>query len=635
MSDTDGTSPSASGGCADGDDPAVVSSPFFDRLPDPALRYSFADGEPIVAAANSAFESSFDYCAEGIVGDPLVDLVVPGDGDGVDDRLAARIRSGERVDTSIHVQSPAGCRPFQLRTVRLQERAPAEWAAIYTDRTAEKRREQYESLVETVGDPMYVLDANGVVQEVNHAMETLLGRPRDDIVGRHPRAFMPKDSVRRGVELIEAILADPDRETTTFELDVERADGSTIECADTLAVVTDETGNFRGSVGVVRDVTERKRYERTFAALQRTTRDFLTASTVEETIEIAVTAAESVLELPLATVHRYDPETDTLRPTVLTDEFLTLYNTTYERFTFDRGEGLTGGAFADGESRAYEDIRSEPALARENPKVRSVMLFPLSDHGLLFLGSMEVDAFDHVDQYFAEILAATTEAALDRAVRHDELQSREVRLERQNDRLESFASVVSHDLRNPLNVAEGYLDLAKTDGDDAIEHIERAEAALDRIGTLIDDLLSLAREGKRVDDPVPVDLDAIVHEAWDTVADDPATLVVNSVPDVAGDRSRLRQLFENLFVNAVEHGPSDVTVTVGTYEEEGTVAGLYVADDGPGIDPEIADSVFEWGFTTDTTGTGFGLAIVAEIAEAHGWDVDLVAEDGARFEFRF
>ncbi|KAB1193409.1 PAS domain-containing protein [Haloferax sp. MBLA0076] len=213
---------------------------------------------------------------------------------------------------------------------------------------------------------------------------------------------------------------------------------------------------------------------------------------------------------------------------------------------------------------------------------------------------------------------------------------RERRLKRQNDRLEEFASVVSHDLRNPLTVARGYLELAHETGDD--EYFERVEDAHDRMETIIEDLLTLARQGETLTDVSPVALRTVAHEAWSSVAVGDATLDVRTETTVVADRGRLRQLFENLFRNAVEHGTTTergaggdaVTVTVGQRDD-----GFYVEDDGPGIPEPEREDVFERGYTTHEDGTGFGLPIVKSIAEAHGWSVSLTSSSagGARFEF--
>jgi signal transduction histidine kinase len=209
-------------------------------------------------------------------------------------------------------------------------------------------------------------------------------------------------------------------------------------------------------------------------------------------------------------------------------------------------------------------------------------------------------------------------------------------LERQNERLDRFASVVSHDLRNPLNVAQGRIDLALEVGPDdaeAFEHLEAADRALDRMEELIADVLTLARQGQPIDETEPVRLSDVCEAAWEVIDAGDSTLSIESDVAFTADPERLRQLLENLFRNSVEHGGEDVSVTVGDLDDG---EGFYVADDGPGIPEEDREDVFEYGHTTITDGTGFGLAIVSEIAEAHDWEVSVTdaAGGGARFEVK-
>ena len=225
-----------------------------------------------------------------------------------------------------------------------------------------------------------------------------------------------------------------------------------------------------------------------------------------------------------------------------------------------------------------------------------------------------------------------------------ERKQREHELERQNRRLDDFASVVSHDLRNPLMVAEDRLELLREVCDEEhTEHIDAVERAHGRMEMLIDDLLTLSRNGRPVDDVEQVDIEEAAEECWQNVETGDADLVTDTNGKIRCDRNRLGQLLENLIRNAVEHGSTDnptesddavghggnVTVTVG-----GTEEGFYVADDGSGIPEDERADVFESGYTTSHEGTGFGLSIVESIAEAHGWRIDMKeGEDGgARFE---
>jgi PAS domain S-box-containing protein len=195
-----------------------------------------------------------------------------------------------------------------------------------------------------------------------------------------------------------------------------------------------------------------------------------------------------------------------------------------------------------------------------------------------------------------------------------ELKRRERDLEAKNERLDRFASLVSHDLRNPLQAATTRLELARER--DEPEHLDHVEENLARMDRLVTDILNLARQGEAVTDPEPVAVDDLAVRAWAAVDHGTATLVAETGATLDADPDRLVQLFENLFRNAIEHAGTEATVRIGLLPDD---TGFYVEDDGPGVPPDERESVFEMGYTTRETGTGFGLAIVREIAEAHGW----------------
>ena len=201
-------------------------------------------------------------------------------------------------------------------------------------------------------------------------------------------------------------------------------------------------------------------------------------------------------------------------------------------------------------------------------------------------------------------------------------------LEAQNERLDEFVGIVSHDLRNPLTVAKGRLELAREEC--SSDHLARAADAVDRSQALVADLLTLARENRELDSTAPVDLADLARQSWETVETEAATLETDVSRRIRAEESRLQQVFENLYRNAVEHGGEDVTVRVG-----GVPDGFYVADTGSGIPAAQREDVFDAGYSTSDDGTGFGLRIVEQAAEAHGWAVTVTESDsgGARFEF--
>ena len=202
-------------------------------------------------------------------------------------------------------------------------------------------------------------------------------------------------------------------------------------------------------------------------------------------------------------------------------------------------------------------------------------------------------------------------------------------MQRQRDQLEEFTRVVSHDIRNPLGIVEGYLDMAERTGDP--EHFRRCRDAVDRMESLIDDLLFLTREGRTIGGREEIGLAALADESWSFVSAGGAALEVDTDRVLIGDWSRLQQVFENLFRNAVEHGGADVTARVGDLPDG---SGIYVEDDGVGIPEDERDEVLVDGYTTDASGTGLGLTIIQQVVSAHGWEIAVgeSAEGGARFE---
>jgi PAS domain S-box-containing protein len=217
---------------------------------------------------------------------------------------------------------------------------------------------------------------------------------------------------------------------------------------------------------------------------------------------------------------------------------------------------------------------------------------------------------------------------------------RERELRRQNERLEEFANIVSHDLRNPLSIASGYLELAAESGDP--EAFDRVAESLDRMDRLVEDLLALARKGQVVGETTALDLVTVAKQAWAGVETADATLDLSESLPAEGDESRLLALFENLFRNSVEHGGTDVTVRVEALEyddcgDDDSVGGFAVEDDGPGIAPDERTAVLAAGETTSDDGIGYGLAIVKGVVEAHGWSLSVTEgrDGGARFEICF
>lgn len=283
-------------------------------------------------------------------------------------------------------------------------------------------------------------------------------------------------------------------------------------------------------------------------------------------------------------------------------------------------QGLAGKTYQTGESQLVNTIEPDDNTDPAKLDYRSGISVPIDDHGVFQAVSTTESAFTVDDIELAELLVSHSKTALDRIEREQELKQ-------QIERLDRFASVVSHDLRNPLNIAQGYLETVREEEDS--EPLRKVAAAHERMDHLIDDMLTFARIGTEALNLETVELAQLTEESWSSVDQQNATLSIDTEQYVSADRTRLRQLLENILSNAVMYGGSDVFVRVGELDD-----GFYIEDDGPGIPATDRTAVFEAGYSPGTEGTGFGLSIVKQVTEAHGWDIRITegSDNGTRFE---
>jgi PAS domain S-box-containing protein len=476
--------------------------------------------------------------------------------------------------------------PEQLR--RLANRVHQ---AVDEHRTREIA-DRYSTVIEALGYPVYVVDETGVFRFVNEPFAELTGYDREEIIGSPPGFIKEDEAVEEAEDRLGTILSEAGPDVQHFPVDIVPKEGEPVPCRDHMAALPYDGECFEGSVGILRDVSDE----------------------VERREELE-TKTRALDEAPVG-ITITDPDLPDNPMVYVNDRFV-------EMTGYDREESIgVNCRFLQGPDTDEEPV-SELRRAVESEEPTSVELLNYRKDGTEFWNRVSIAPIRDADGRVTEWVGFQEDIT--------RFKEREAALERQNERLDSFAGIVSHDLRNPLNVAQGRVDLAQMTTDEADEHLDAAAAALDRIESIVEHTLTLAREGDTVGDPESVDLAGVAADSWETVDTGGAELAVETDREALADPDRLRNLFENLIRNAVEHGGPEVTVRVGDLDD-----GFYVADDGPGIPEGVADDLFEPGQSGVEGNTGFGLAIVQEIATAHGWTVSVTesADGGARFEIR-
>ncbi|WP_121744562.1 ATP-binding protein [Natronorubrum halophilum] len=236
-----------------------------------------------------------------------------------------------------------------------------------------------------------------------------------------------------------------------------------------------------------------------------------------------------------------------------------------------------------------------------------------------------------------------------------ELEDAVTQLEASNERLDQFASTASHDLREPLRMISQYLGLledryAEDLDDDGQEFIAYALDGAERLQTMVDDLLEYSRIETQGDPFASVDLDDVLADALTDlqvrIDESDATIEAESLPRVHGDKTQLRQLFQNLLTNALEYsGDEPPRVQVVSERRETASAErelewvISVRDEGIGIPPADQRQIFELFERLHTSnehaGSGIGLAFCQRTVERHGGEIWVESESGEGSTFSF
>ncbi|WP_420182778.1 PAS domain S-box protein [Haloarcula sp. KBTZ06] len=435
--------------------------------------------------------------------------------------------------------------------------------------------DDFEAVLAEAPSVLTVTDGELIIRFVSPAIERVLGYDMESLVGTNWLDLVHPEDTDRVLATLTG-----EREDDGAEYRFRNADGDWVWLETIVSSDTETDRDCR--VFTSRDVSDRPRFEAQFRQFVTHTSDVLTVFDEQGNVEYISPSVERVLGY----------EQDEMQDS---DLFEYVHPDDLSNALTEFGRMIDDPGYIAVIEHRYRHADGDWIWAES--RGQQVESGPLEDH----------------------VVVTTRDIS--------ERKQREQELERQNQRLERFSDAISHDLRNPLDVLDGSLELARETGEDA--HFERAERSIDRMYTLIDDLLVLAKQGVDPEEIETVDLSTLSQRAWSMVDTQDATLETEAADSIKADEGAMLELLENLFRNAIEHGGDDVTVTVGTESW-----GFYVTDDGTGFSDGTAD-LFEPGYSTADEGTGFGLCIVEQIVDAHNWEV--IATDsesgGARFEF--
>ena len=309
----------------------------------------------------------------------------------------------------------------------------------------------------------------------------------------------------------------------------------------------------------------------------------------------------------------------------------------------------TGKTYVTG--RLDEDAEELRGI-KETLRIKSKLGVPLNvggkRRGMIMIASLEHDHFTPEDVRFAEIVARWVGSVIDRASLVEEIARNSVAQGRRAA-AEELITVFAHDMRNHIAPIATRLQFLQRQAERdkrefAVRELELALRAVGRLGSMVSDILDVARldHGVFQGEVQPVDVVAMLQDIAQTLSTPERPVVVRVQADeevvAAADPERARQCVENLLSNALKHSPEHAPVTVvitRQAQDPREVARVDVIDEGPGVPPEVLPRMFER-FVTGSQksgGVGLGLYLAKRVAQMHGGDVtaESAPGKGARF----
>lgn len=289
----------------------------------------------------------------------------------------------------------------------------------------------FETLVDEASDAFYIVDPEtGEFLDVNDTACEMLGYERSELL-------------EMGVWDISCLVDSPDafeeqyglgRVTDgTVETEHVRADGSQFPVELTYSTV--EVGGKSYRVTTARDISQRKEYERKLEKLSAVADEFFELHSLADVGERFIEISGDMLGFECAAVYRYDDRKGVLHP-LASGPKSGVDEVVGDPPVFEAGEGIAWDVFVDGESVRFDDVRTDDAVYNPDTQVRSELLVPLGEHGVVILGDTERGTFDERSVTLVEILASMVEAAFDRVTHRQQIEERERKLERRSQEIE-------------------------------------------------------------------------------------------------------------------------------------------------------------------------------------------------------
>jgi PAS domain S-box-containing protein len=482
-------------------------------------------------------------------------------------------------------------------------------------------KEYLDKIINSVADPIFVIDRQHRHVLVNEAMCELSNRTREEFIGKTPFDFFPREQVDVFVKNNEAVF-ETGKENVSEET-ITDSKGVIRTIITKKSLYTDASGN-KSIVGIIRDITDRKKeeeklkdaYDQLHAII-----DFLPDATFVIDKEGKVIAWNRAIEAMTG---------------ILAVDILGKGNYEYSIPFYGERRPI----LIDLVLRRVKEIEDKYAyIERKEGTLEGEAYMPNMKGGALYLFGKASVLYDSAGNLFGAIesirdITERKNAELIRERLVNELESKNAEMER-------FTYTVSHDLRSPLITVSGLVGFLKSDLEKGNTtridiYFTRIINALTKMDKLLESTLELSRIGRIANPPSNIPFDDIIQDALIQVQErikkcGMKITVAKDMPDVYVDPMRIAEVMVNLIENSIKYmGDQPNPEIVIGHQLKNDKLTFFVKDNGIGIDPSQHEKIFELFYQIDdkSEGTGAGLAIVKRIIEVQGGSIWVESEKG-------
>lgn len=577
---------------------------------DDAIVTKTLDG--IITSWNRGAEKIFGYDAAEIVGKHISILIPPekldeepeilrkiGRGEFVDHYETDRLRKdGSRVHISLTLSPTRDSDGKVMGILKIAR-------DITVRRKAEEIQGRMADIINLSDDAIITKTLQGVVTSWNHGAEKIFGYSRDEVLGKNVSLLIPQGKQDEEPEIINSV--SKGNYIEHYETERLRKDGTLVYISLSVSPIKNTSGTVTGILKIARDVTLRQKAEETQRRLASII-NFSDDAIVSKNLEGIITSWNAGAEK----IFGYSQDEVIGKPITIIIPREKLHEEPEILRKIGSGEYI--------HHYVTDRVRKDGSIVHI-----SLTVSPIKDSNGRVTGISKI-ARDITEQ-----------------------KKKEAEIKLLNQELEAFNYSVAHDLRSPLRsilnysqmLQERYGRVLEQDGAQIIERIIRKSQRMD---VLIHDLLTLSRLGRKELHKTDIDVESMVREIADEIKAQPdsamPTIHFRDLMHAYGDKSLLKQVWENLISNAIKYSrKKDVTmIEIGSTTANSSIT-YYIRDNGVGFDMKYADKLFipfqRLHNTGEYEGTGIGLAIVEQIISKHGGNTWAEGKPGEGATFYF